>query len=310
MELEFKTVSLTDLEFKDSEASVNGEFSGYTSVFGSVDSYGDTVVPGAYRETIPQFLKRGFVSWSHEWRNPIGMIVEAYEDTRGLFVRGVFHSNPEAQSFRRIAQERLGIGKFMGLSIGYKVLGSEMRKSPKPYRNIWGEMVDEIRALTKLHLFESALVMVPAEESSGVSLIKSWAVTPDYVPSYEEASGHVIVVNQEFILRTRETVVAAKAGRAISAARRKRMSAVSEALKVSAQEIDDMLVETAPSSDDVPDEEDEDETGDEEGGDQETGKGASNAGGLDDATSEALEQWKRLQEINDRFNLPTTEGVS
>ena len=45
-----KTLSLSDCQIKlDGES---GKFSGYASVFGGVDSYGDTILRGAFESTL------------------------------------------------------------------------------------------------------------------------------------------------------------------------------------------------------------------------------------------------------------------
>jgi hypothetical protein len=54
----------------------DGTFSGYGSTFGNVDSYGDTVAPGAFRKTIAD-AKNGNEPWpvmlsQHSQTTPIG----------------------------------------------------------------------------------------------------------------------------------------------------------------------------------------------------------------------------------------------
>ena len=45
-----KSLSLTDCDIKMDGDS--GRFSGYASVFGGVDSYGDTIIKGAFETTL------------------------------------------------------------------------------------------------------------------------------------------------------------------------------------------------------------------------------------------------------------------
>lgn len=295
MDLEYKTFSLTELKIDpEGDDNPSGSFEGYTSVFGTVDAVGDTVDKGAYKDTIPQFLKRGFVSWAHNWAEPIGLITEAREDEHGLFIKGVFHSDPDSQRYRLRVKERLDHKKFMGLSIGYKALEVEPRKVRK-YRNAWGEETDMARALKKVQLFESALVMVPAEEHSGVTGIKAY--DGGYIPSFEEHTRHVQVDVEEWHERLKAVIAYAdaKEGRAISAARRARISSVAEALRLAAQEIDAMLDETNGASRQDDDEADSDSEP----------EGADKGKMHDAATMLALAQLERFGEIGNRYSLPS-----
>lgn len=168
---------LTLVEAK-AESEGNGKLEGYGSVFGSIDSYGDTIEPGAYAETIEPFLKDGFIAWGHDWANPVATPSAAREDTRGLFLVAEFHSHAEAQRARSITSERLARGKSMGLSIGYEALEWEFRKVDTPVRGPWGEYTDKVRVLKKIKLFEVSLVTVPAEPKAQVTGAKGAELKP------------------------------------------------------------------------------------------------------------------------------------
>lgn len=218
-----------------------GSFEGRASTFGTVDSYGDTIEPGAYKDTIPQFLNRGFIGWGHDWNDPIGYVLSAEERLDGLYVTGTFHSDADAQKYRQRARERMEAGKFMGLSIGYEAEAWEMRKVETPVRGMWGELTDKVRALTKIKLFEISLVTVPAEENSGVTTLKGFGL------SEEDHSERVRVAVQEYVRRLASgSETRRKEGRAISSARRARMETVMASLVTGADEIKALLEETAP----------------------------------------------------------------
>lgn len=168
---EQKTLKLAELKIAGADGDA-GSFEGYASRFGTVDSYGDTIDPGAYTDTIPQFLTRGFIGWGHDWNDPIGIVTRASEDNAGLLLAGDFHSDAEAQKFRTRARERVAAGKFMGLSIGYEAQAWEMRTIDTPYRDAMGELTDRVRALTKIKLYEVSIVTVPAERDSGMTSVK------------------------------------------------------------------------------------------------------------------------------------------
>jgi HK97 family phage prohead protease len=62
-----------------------GQFSAIVSVFNNVDSYGDVMMPGAFLNTLADYLAKGNpipVIWSHDWQNPdshIGYALDAQE---------------------------------------------------------------------------------------------------------------------------------------------------------------------------------------------------------------------------------------
>jgi uncharacterized protein len=79
-----KTLSLVDVSLKTQGDT--GTFSGYASVFGGVDSYGDTILPGAFAETLKAGMPKMF--FNHSWSMPIGKWTAAKEDNKGLFLSG------------------------------------------------------------------------------------------------------------------------------------------------------------------------------------------------------------------------------
>lgn len=84
MERILKTLKLEQVSLKfDGETGV---FSGYASVFGGVDSYGDTIIKGAFESTLRSGKPKMF--FNHEWRMPVGKWTKAREDDKGLWVEG------------------------------------------------------------------------------------------------------------------------------------------------------------------------------------------------------------------------------
>jgi HK97 family phage prohead protease len=80
-----KTLNLTDVQLKmDGDT---GTFEGYASVFGGVDSYGDTIIKGAFESTLRNNGKPKMF-YNHDWSMPIGKWTAAKEDDHGLFVQG------------------------------------------------------------------------------------------------------------------------------------------------------------------------------------------------------------------------------
>lgn len=107
-----KTLSLTDvqLELEDER----GVFSGYASKWDGVDSYGDTILKGAFAETLKtNGLPKMF--FNHEWTMPIGKWTIAEEDDIGLFVKGEL--TPEV-GISEDVYAALKHGTLDGLSVG------------------------------------------------------------------------------------------------------------------------------------------------------------------------------------------------
>lgn len=73
--------------------SETGIFEALVSVFGNKDSYGDVVMPGAFKNTLADWSEKGDpipVYWSHRMDDPdynIGHVIEASESEDGLLVK-------------------------------------------------------------------------------------------------------------------------------------------------------------------------------------------------------------------------------
>ncbi len=107
-----KHLSLNDVLLKLSGDS--GTFEGYASVFGGVDSYGDTILNGAFSSTLRQNgLPKMF--YGHDWSMPIGKWVSAKEDEKGLYVKGELTPGLSLASDVHAALKH---GTLDGLSIG------------------------------------------------------------------------------------------------------------------------------------------------------------------------------------------------
>lgn len=238
---ETKTLALTEAKVAGDGA---GSVEGYCSVFGGVDSYGDTIAPGAYTETLPAFLRDGFVAWGHDWNFPVAMPTTAYEDTRGLYLTASFHSDPEAQRARSIVAERLAGGKSMGLSIGYEALEYEYRKVDAPVRGQYGELTDKVRVLTKIKLYEVSLVTVPADEAARVTDAKGLGLP------FDDHSERVRVAVRELVERVKSgSDIREKEGRAISPQRRARVATMASLFRADADELEALLREPQKAPD-------------------------------------------------------------
>lgn len=147
--LERKILEVAELKTLDGDIAPNGGIAGYASTYANLDRVGDIVMPGAYDSTLGPFLKDGFLAESHDWDEPIGYILSARSDEKGLWFEAAFHNTERAQKVRRIVNERLAAGKSVSLSIGYRA---------KEY-----SYDDEgNRLLHAVTLYEVSVVTVPA----------------------------------------------------------------------------------------------------------------------------------------------------
>jgi HK97 family phage prohead protease len=107
-----KTLSLNDVSLK-----VEGDrasFAGYASVFGGVDSYGDTIIKGAFTSTLRAHGKPRMF-YNHDWNVPVGKYTVAKEDDHGLYVEGEL---TPGHSLAADVYASMKHGTIDGLSIG------------------------------------------------------------------------------------------------------------------------------------------------------------------------------------------------
>ncbi len=156
-------------------AQPEGVITGYASVFDGVDSYGDSIVPGAYAQTLRQHKAAGtapVMLWSHATNLPIGKWESLAEDRRGLQVSGRLNLKTGAG---RDAFEHLRAGDVSGLSIGYEV--------PPGGRETRGD----VSYLKSVSLHEISIVTLPADGSARVTSVKQVDERPETVRDFEKA---------------------------------------------------------------------------------------------------------------------------
>ena len=153
--MKHKLLDIQNIEFKFDEQKT-GTFSGYASVFGGIDAYGDTILPGAYAKTLKARARPIQMRWNH-FGEVIGKWTKMYEDEKGLYVEGeLTPGHSKAQD----VYASLKHGAVSGLSIGY---------SPVKYEENENGGYD----LKEIDLVEISVVESPADNAAHVSEIKN-----------------------------------------------------------------------------------------------------------------------------------------
>lgn len=151
-----------DFSFEIKAVEKDGFFSGYGSVFGVKDSYGEVVAPGAFSKSISERAAKGRklpILWQHRSGEPLGVYETVKEDSTGLYLEGRLLVEDVARA--KEAQALMKAGAVTGLSIGYYVLADS-----------WNEK-DRLRTLTEVDLQETSIVTFPANDEARVEVVKS-----------------------------------------------------------------------------------------------------------------------------------------
>jgi len=173
-----------DFEFKlAGDGSKAGTFSGYGAVFGNVDSYGDVIERGAFKETLrewegkgkypPMLLQHGGWGLSADDGVPVGKWTHMEENSKGLKVEG-FIDPLDTDQGKKI-HAGLKNGGLDGLSIGYRP--KEAVTGTKP--------TDPRRTLKVVDLVELSIVTFPANDKARVGSVKSSDI--DVIQSLSDA---------------------------------------------------------------------------------------------------------------------------
>ena len=169
---------------------------GYASTR-DLDRTGDVVQPGAFAESLKDYLTNPVVTYMHDWSNPIGKVVDARIDELGLFIRAEISET--ADTVWKLIEE----GILRALSIGYEVVEEKL--------------IDGINHILRLRLYEVAVVSIPANRRALFSVSKALEAGDDLV---EQHSGKPVLSDHglcEIKTILREVMDSLGAGRPVSA---------------------------------------------------------------------------------------------
>lgn len=159
-------------EVKFNPSADNGTIYGYGSVFSNVDSYGDIVAPGAFKNTLNE-SKTGTAAWpamllqhgdtTAEGMTPIGIWTAMDEDEKGLRMEGKLaletRRGAEAYALLKMTPRPA----LNGLSIGYRAKDFVMNDKSNKAR----------RTLKAVDLVEVSLVTFPANTRATITAVKA-----------------------------------------------------------------------------------------------------------------------------------------
>jgi HK97 family phage prohead protease len=149
-----------------------GEFTGYASVFGNKDSYGEVVRKGAFANTLAEWERKGLplsVLWGHNTSDPdfnIGEVITASEDDHGL----KFHAKFDMESPKAVQSYRLvKSGRVNQMSFAYRVVDGAYVQPEGEGKS----SADAFYELRELELYEISVVPIGANQETEILAVKS-----------------------------------------------------------------------------------------------------------------------------------------
>lgn len=158
------TLSLNDVCLK-AKGDGGYEFEGYASKFNGVDSYGDTILPGAYKKALKELKAAGRspkMFFNHgQWDIPVGKWRKFEEDEEGLFVAGSLTKGmSKAEDIRlALADETLD-----GLSVGIGMKMDDYEWVDDPKSSIT-RIIKNVSVLREI-----SLVSYPADDKGRIDM--------------------------------------------------------------------------------------------------------------------------------------------
>lgn len=158
---------------KFAEGAEDGTVSGYGAAFNNLDSYGDMIAKGAFKETLREHKKNGSMpamlmqhgGWGMgaDDMTPVGVWTSMSEDDDGLLVEGRLALDTQRGKEAYALLKMKPRPALNGLSIGYEAKAWEIGTKPEEPR----------RTLKKIELWEVSLVTFPANPKARISGVKA-----------------------------------------------------------------------------------------------------------------------------------------
>ena len=174
----------SSLEVKSLDGDANssiGTFSGWASVWDSVDLGGDMIKKGAFSNTISKWSEKGMMPqmlYYHDMTEVIGEWTKMVEDEKGLYVEGKLWVTGDMRLESAVkAYNILRSNSVRGLSIGFYDLGSVEKTLMSG---------NVIRELQEIDLLEVSIAPWAMEPRASVTQVKSLAGNDGQIASKRE----------------------------------------------------------------------------------------------------------------------------
>lgn len=153
-------------EVSELKSTKEGTFQGYASKFNGTDSYGDTILPGAYADVIDSAKKLPIFLNHNTQEVPLGFYSLVKEDEKGLYVEGELTLSIQKA---RDVYEALKAGSLNGLSVGIWLSHNDYKL--KDVDDPWsGRTIEHVSGLREI-----SVCTYPADDSARICAIKSSA---------------------------------------------------------------------------------------------------------------------------------------
>ncbi len=136
------------------------QIEGYASTR-DLDRTGEIIEPGAFADSLKDFMANPVLTYMHDWSNPIGKVSDARIDDVGLFIRAEISET--AQKVWKLIEE----GILRAFSIGYEVVEERI--------------IEGVNHILRLRLYEVAVVSIPANRRALFSVSKALETGNDLV---------------------------------------------------------------------------------------------------------------------------------
>jgi uncharacterized protein len=156
--METKSGGYVDEEKGVVETDDSWIFTGYASIFNTKDQGGDTVMPGAFAKSLRDYGMPILLFQRKHEECPVGVITEARQNKRGLWVKGELPRQDTRNSGWLVPQ--LKKRSIKGMSIGYRTIEPEKRKA------------DGARLRKQVRLYECSFVSMPMHLDAGLESLK------------------------------------------------------------------------------------------------------------------------------------------
>ena len=150
-----------DLKFGQTgvDAVTNGLLEGYASTFGNIDSFGDTIMKGAFTDTLAERKYPVLMLANHSSSFAVGKWLELAEDDTGLYAQGELTPGNTISSNIYASMKHQAIS---GLSIGFRIPAGGAE-----------EIEGGGRRITKINLEEISIVGFPADADARIAVVKN-----------------------------------------------------------------------------------------------------------------------------------------